>query len=322
MYKFFVLLALGFIMISSCEPAQTTPQNTAEEYAFPDTTKIPENKFGDLVKYGRELMLNTAYYIGPEGIKGSYTGNKMNCTNCHQLAGTKPYAFSLIQSHDRYPQYRSREARVLSLAQRVNNCVMRPHNGKPLPLDGNEMIALLCYFKWINEQQGSHTLNQGAQPLPIQFIPRAADPSKGELLYNAHCTRCHGPNGEGVLTIDKTTYQYPPLWGKSAYQPGSSMHRVIKQAQWIKANMPYDSATWMNPVLTDEEALDIAAFVNDDRIHQRPGPESMDYPIPEEKPIDYGKGPFADAFTEAQHKFGPFTPIIKYWEQHGLKPAY
>ena len=95
-------------------------------------------------------MINTAYYIGPSGIKGSYLGNKMNCTNCHQDGGTKPFSFNLMSSHDNYPQYRAREGKILTLAERVNNCVMRPHNGKPLPLDGEEMVAFLSYFKWIN----------------------------------------------------------------------------------------------------------------------------------------------------------------------------
>lgn len=275
-----------------------------------------------MVKYGRELMLNTAYYIGAEGVKAQYTGNKMNCTNCHQLAGTKPYSFNLMKSHATYPQYRAREGRVLTLAERVNNCVVRPHNGKPLPLDGEEMIAFLSYLKWINEQQNEHTYNQGSVNLTVSLMDRPANPDKGAELYAAKCSRCHGPNGEGVLTLSKSTYIYPPLWGNEGYQPGSSMHRIIKQAQWLKANMPYDSATWYKPVLTDEEALDVAAFINDDRIHKRPNPLSFDYPNPEEKAIDYGKGPFADTFSEAQHKFGPYPPIISYWKQKGLKPTY
>ena len=114
-----------------------------------DTTQIPNDKFGKEVKYGRNLMLNTAILIGPNGTNGQYLGNKMNCTNCHQNAGTKPFSFNLINSHKNYPQYRAREGKVLSLAERVNNCVMRPHNGKPLPLDSKEMLAFLSYLKWM-----------------------------------------------------------------------------------------------------------------------------------------------------------------------------
>ena len=42
-----------------------------------DTLQIPNDKFGVAVRYGRELMLRTAYYIGPDGINGKYLGNKM-----------------------------------------------------------------------------------------------------------------------------------------------------------------------------------------------------------------------------------------------------
>src|SRR5262245_25635976 len=110
-----------------------------------DFQKIPAGKFGDEVRYGLELMLNTAYYIGPEGIYGKYLGNKLNCTNCHQQAGTKPFSFNLVRSHAIYPQYRAREGKVLTLTQRINNCIERPHNGKPLPPDSREMVALLSY---------------------------------------------------------------------------------------------------------------------------------------------------------------------------------
>ena len=121
---------------------------------------------------------------------------------------------------------------------------------------------------------------------------------------------------------DKSTYVYPPLWGPNSYQPGSSMHRIIKAAQWLKANMPYDKATWDKPFLTDAEALDIAAFINDDRQHSRPTVKNFDYPNIGEKSIDYDRGPFVDHFSEQQHKFGPYNDIIAEWKKKGMKPVY
>jgi len=100
------------------------------------------------------------------------------------------------------------------------------------------------------------------------------------------------------------------------------MHRVIKMAQWLVANMPYDKATHDKPFLTSAEALDLAAFINDDEIHQRPVVKEFQYPHYEEKAIDYDKGPFNDTFSEAQHKYGPFKPIINYWKTKGLHPSY
>jgi thiosulfate dehydrogenase len=287
-----------------------------------DLSAIPTGKFGEEVRYGRELMLHTAYLIGPDGINGKYLGNKMNCTNCHQDAGTKAFSFNLMLSHEQYPQYRAREGKVLTLAERINNCIARPHNGKPLPLDSREMVALLSYLRWINGFVPHNTVFKGAENLEILFPERAASSKRGAELFQLHCQRCHGAEGGGKVQQDNVTYIYPPLWGEKAYQAGSSMHRIIKQAQWLKANMPFDKASWNKPFLSDEEALDIAAFINDDNIHRRPYVKSFDYPHPEEKAIDYDQGPFTDTFTATQHKLGPYQPIITFWKSKKMKPVY
>lgn len=319
------LAGLGLLIplfIFSCSNERTADQSGSSHVILPDTNKMPEGEFGEMVKYGRKLMLNTAYYIGPKGISGQYLGNSMNCTNCHQDAGTKPFSLNLMRSHERYPQYRARENRVLTLTERVNNCVMRPHSGIPLPHDSKEMTAILSYLKWINESVVKEKAFKGEKNLEVTLMNRAADYNKGKEVYVSKCQRCHGANGEGIFTADSVTYTYPPLWGKYGYQPGSSMHRVIMQARWIKANMPHDLAKWDKPFLTDEEALDVAAFVNCDSLHSRPNPKTLDYPVAKTKAIDYGVGPFADTFSAFQHKYGPYPPIIDYWKANGLTPKY
>lgn len=289
---------------------------------YMDTNRIPKGKYGDAIRYGRELMLRTAYYIGPDGINGHYLGNKMNCTNCHQDAGTKPYSFNLHKTFLNYPQYRGREGKVLTMAERVNNCITHPHLGEPLPLDSKEMVAFISYFKWLNDSSAVERNTPGVKNVEIAFPDRAASPEKGAVIYALNCERCHGKNGEGIMQADGETYIYPPLWGDKAYQPGSSMHRVILLAQWLVANMPYTMATHDSPVLTPEEALDVAAFVNDDSIHERPEVKEFEYPVMEEKAIDYDRGPFADTFSAHQHKYGPFKPIIDYWKSQGRKVSY
>jgi thiosulfate dehydrogenase len=320
----FSLVTASVIWSCSTQPLPQAEKSGPGQYQVfvADTTGMPGGKYGEMVKYGYQLMMNTAYYIGPQGINGQYLGNRMNCTNCHQDGGTRPFSFNLVLSHERYPQYRAREGKVLSLTERVNNCVTRPHSGKPLPADSKEMVAFLSYFRWIHSQAPDERPLKGDQNLSVVLPERAADPGAGARLYAEHCQRCHGSNGEGQLAAGGITYLYPPLWGKEGYQPGSSMHRVIKQAQWLKANMPHDRATWDKPYLTDEQCLDLAAFVNDDRIHKRPEVKSLDYPVAGEKAIDYAHAPFIDTFSEQQHKFGPYLPIIAWWEKQGLKPTY
>ena len=321
-------MSVLFISFYACKNNHTpaTEKTTAGVdtgiFSPPDTSTIPHDQYGEMVRYGRNLILNTAYYIGPNGTVGKYLGNKMNCTNCHLDAGTRPFGFNYFSTHARYPQYRARENRVLSLGERINNCVERPHNGAPLPLDCKEMIAMECYISWVgtNTKVGAHV--KGDESLEIEYPDRAADPVKGEGIYMKHCVTCHQKNGEGLWNADSSTYIYPPLWGMKSYQKGSSPHRIIKSARFIKANMPNKLATWSKPVLTDEESVDVAAFINDDRIHPRPEKKDNkahpDYPNIKTKPIDYGTGPYEDTFSEAAHKFGPYKPIVDYRRTHNL----
>ena len=288
-----------------------------------DSSAVPNTPFGKAVLYGRELMINTAYYIGPTGVNGRYLRNYMSCSNCHQNGGIKPHSFSLVFSQDEYPQYRAREGKVLSLSDRVNNCINRPMNGKSLPYDSKELLAFLCYLKWINDQWEHDTRFKEKAAAPLQLTDTAASPQRGAVLFEANCSRCHGGEGQGLLNSQGRRYVYPPLWGDSSYQSGSSMHRVIKMAGWLKTNMPYDRVTPNTPFLTDQQALDLAAFVNDDRIHKRPVPkDGKDYPDVLTKPVDYGEGPYFDFFPQVQHKFGPYPPIIRYLKEKGLKPSY
>jgi thiosulfate dehydrogenase len=73
--------------------------------------------------------------------------------------------------------------------------------------------------------------------------------------------------------------------------------------------MPFDEATWKNPKLTDEEAWDVAAY-----IASQPRPQkffSYDWKDIFKKPFDHPFGPYADNFSEQQHKYGPFELIKK-----------
>lgn len=286
-----------------------------------DTSEIPNDEFGEQVRYGRKLILETAYYLGPEGKSGKYLGNKMNCTNCHLDAGTRPYGLNFLSTHGRYPQFRPRENRILSLAERVNNCIERPHNGKPLPLDSPEMLAIVSYIKWLGEGVPVNTHVRGDKSMTISLPDYPLDVKHGKQVYAAECARCHADDGQGRMKADGSTYEYPPLWGMQSYQPGSSLFRIIKSAQFIKANMPHDQVTWRKMKLTDREALDVAAYINSEE-HVRPPKKGSDYPDVGKKPIDYPFGPYDDTFSEQQHKYGPFKPILEYRQKRGLYVNY
>jgi thiosulfate dehydrogenase len=315
-----VLFALGLFALPTAHAQDTIPSDPFRRFLLnwqlkspPPVSAIPNDSTGAEIKYGRELFTRTAYYLGPEGTVGQYLGNRMNCQNCHPNAGTTPFGGSLITVHARYPQYRERDNNIITLGDRINQCIKRPHNGKPLPIESRENRAMQLYIAWLGQGQaiGKNIPGDSLERLPL--LDRAADPDKGRAVYVKHCETCHGKNGEGVPSEDGKEMIYPPLWGPGSFTIGSSMNRVRMAAAFIKNNMPFGTATWQKPVLTLEEAYDVAAFINDDRINPRPPVDtSKDYPNLAEKPVDCGYGPYDDPFSVEQHKFGPWQPIIDY----------
>ncbi|QCK16582.1 c-type cytochrome [Mangrovivirga cuniculi] len=142
----------------------------------------------------------------------------------------------------------------------------------------------------------------------------------GKLVYETHCKVCHGENAEGTLDTlaDFPKYVYPPLAGDDSFNDGAGLHRIITAAEFIKYNMPF-GVDYKNPILTDEEAYDVAAYIN-----SLPRPEKKhkerDFPDKKLKPVSTPYGPWTDTFPALQHKYGPFQPIIAYYEQnHKIK---
>ena len=84
------------------------------------------------------------------------------------------------------------------------------------------------------------------------------------------------------------------------------MGRLIRMAGFIRGNMPL-GVSYDHAYLTDEQAWDVAAFVN-----AQPRPQKdlhHDWPDITKKPIDLPFGPYADSFATTQHQLGPFGPI-------------
>ena len=85
------------------------------------------------------------------------------------------------------------------------------------------------------------------------------------------------------------------------------MNRILTNAPFIHANMPVGTP-WDVPVLTVDEAYDIAGFLSSKERPQMSGLEK-DYPKLEKKPVDCPYPPYTDSFTQEQHQYGPFQPI-------------
>ncbi len=294
---------------------KTNYDSSSNEWFPPDEASIPQTQEGELIRYGQDLIANTSYYLGPKGKVAAIT-NGMNCQNCHLEAGEKPYGncFSAVASI--YPTFRPRSGIVESIEFRINDCLQRSLNGKTIDSTSRDMKAMVAFLKWLGKDVPKGMKPKGANIEELPFLNRAADTVKGKTVFIAKCQVCHGQNGEGVLQNDSVSYRYPPLWGNHSYSNGAGLYRLTRFAGYIKDNMPF-GASHNKPLLTNEEAWDVAAYVN-----SQPRPEKTfpkDWPDISLKAIDYPYGPFADTFSAAQHKYGPFGIIKKAKEESKKK---
>ncbi len=280
-----------------------------------DISLLDDSKENTVIKFGHQLFINTPKYIGPDNGNPNmaYSGNRLACNNCHLQAGTKPFSAPLIGIINRFPQYRGRENKIGTIEERINGCFERSMNGRTLPSNGKEMQAFVKYLTWLSRSAPEDGKIFGQGFIKINIPNRPIDFDKGKKVFETNCIVCHSRNGQGVKSPNGLTYQYPPLWGNDSYNNGAGMTRVITAAQFIKANMPFGT-TYDAPVLSDEEAYDVAGFINQ---HQRPtkADREFDFPDLKRKPVSTPYPPYADTFSPEQHQLGPFQPIIEYYKQ-------
>jgi len=309
--KNFVVLLVIVIIICSCN---NNNNSTVTADATFDTSKIwigeskyyiPEND--SLIRYGYHLIANTSHYLGPNGTVSQIT-NGMNCQNCHLSGGTVPWGNNYGAVASLYPQFRARSGGLETIVKRISDCMERSLNAnKAIDSNSKEMKAIIAYMNWLGKDVPKKIKPKGVGIMNLPYLDRPADPKKGRFVFINRCQRCHGANGQGQKNPDGSGYTYPPLWGEDSYNTAAGLYRISRFAGFVKNNMPFGEVEYHNPQMTDEEAWDVAAFVN-----SQPRPSKIfkeDWPDISKKPIDHPFGPFADGFTEEQHKYGPFKPI-------------
>ncbi len=217
----------------------------------------PPGELGELVKLGEELVMKTDTHP----LTRAYVGNKLQCTSCHLDGGkTKNKFATFIGTAAAFPAYSPREKAVITLEDRILNCFMRSMNGTRPPVGSKPSVAIAAYITWLSsglpiEQNPTKPIGRYNAPWPDPAIAKLVksgqvDLKRGGELYAQKCAACHGKDGQGVGT-------FPPLWGPNSYNSGAGMANVIKGASWLKYNMPLGNAN-----LSDQEAVDIMAFVN------------------------------------------------------------
>ncbi len=225
--------------------------NSAPKYDFSliDPEMAPE-PIKESVMRGYNIVLETRKHL-PE-----YTGDRLNCTNCHFSGGNNlggiNGGISLVGVTAKYPIDLGNE-RQYTLAERINSCFEKSMNGKPLPVDSVHMNDILAYLKWISEgiTDVSKAPWLGLKKLSSAHLP---NPEAGAVKYETYCAMCHGSDGQGQRR--KYDLGYPPLWGPHSFNDAAGMNQLEMLAPFILYNMPYEDAR-----LSVEEALDIASFI-------------------------------------------------------------
>ena len=228
-------------------------------FAPPSPEEIPGDQRGEQIRLGYKIVVDTQEYGRP------YVGNQLNCTNCHLDAGMNPNTASFVGISRLYPEYRARADRKMTLADRINECFERSMNGKAAPPDSSKLQAVVAYIDWLSENVPP------GSAVPWRGIPRIAssrtpDPVSGKKIFAAKCVFCHGADGQRTMAA-------PPLWGPHSYNIAAGMARVSVAASFIKSNMPRGWG-W---TLTDDEAFDVAAYVNSQPRPDFPG-KQHDWP--------------------------------------------
>jgi thiosulfate dehydrogenase len=224
----------------------------------PTDSEIPDGPLGVSIRRGRAL-LNATRDTLPR-----YVGNRLRCVSCHLDNGLRANSSPWIGVYARFPQYRSRSGTVQVLEDRINDCFERSMNGRALSTSSREMRDIVAYFAFLSRgvPVGRDVPGQGF----AKMTPLPADTARGAQVFAASCARCHGAHGEGTMVA-------PPVWGDGSYNIGAGMARLRTAASFIRYNMPFDRPG----SLTDQQAFDVAAYINGRPRPDFPGKE-RDWP--------------------------------------------
>jgi thiosulfate dehydrogenase len=264
----------GFLLgVDSTTISVLTPDTTGMETAWDipqnplNDSIIAENNLANQIKFGFLLFTDTPR-------RSRFAVNKLSCNNCHLNAGQREHAMPLVGIAAAFPEYNKRAGRLISLEDRVVDCLRRSigtagkrvkrhetgKNSSPVPsANSDEVLALSAYIGWLSKGyamagnlpwRGQNSIPREEQ-IPIEQL----DPRQGEALYLEHCANCHGEDGQGVEIGNKKA---GPLWGNDSWNDGAGAARIYTLAGMFMYSMPY-----INPKsLTYREAQQIAAFID------------------------------------------------------------
>ena len=236
----FVGMVIHFFPSPDAAPsysAKNIPISDTIDWIKPDLQKLTNSEADNQIRYGHDLVANTAQYLGPQG-SVRHISNGMNCQNCHLDAGTKYLGNNYAAVASTYPKFRERSGTMESIYKRVNDCFERSLNGIAIDTNSAEMQAIKAYILWLGKDIAKGKKIKGVGIADLPYLPRSADTINGRSIYEQKCQSCHMANGEGIRNPATHGHQYPPLWGEHSYNIGAGLYRVSRLAGYVKYNMP------------------------------------------------------------------------------------
>lgn len=250
-------------------------------YAVASPATLPAGAENDLIRQGWQIVIDTPREIGPfaEDPAKRYAGNDLACSNCHLDAGLKRFAAPFVSVWRTYPLIGDDE--VMTLAERINACMTRSLNGRPMPEDGDEMRAIAAYMRYVGENnpRGVRVAGMGLMALLPPGEPPSAD--RGRTIYADNCARCHRAGGEGSRKAPPGVgWAIPPLWGPGSFNAQAGMSKMEIASAFVHANMPR-GVNYTDPVLSEQQAWDVAAFIGSNPRPAGPGnaTETTTWPV-------------------------------------------
>ncbi len=235
---------------------------------------------------GYEYMHLTSQNLGPDGdttypdTGEPYVTTVTACSSCHFTGGHVPFGSPVYQSPSKYqpdpatglgPYFRPLGYHR-DLEDSIIDCFRNCMNAERAPAkDDPVMLALVSYIEWVADGLVDPAARQDWTLLPPQAGPRLpaidgvaamrADPPRGATLYADQCADCHDEDGLGAgeYRLGEERPRIPALWGiVDGYSRGAAFYRTPVLAAYVQKHMPYGDPE----TLSDQDALDIAAFIN------------------------------------------------------------
>ncbi len=229
---------------------------------------------------------HTSETLGPDGNTAypdtgePYVTTVTACSSCHFTGGHVPFGSPVYQSPSKYQPdpdtglgpyfrplgyHRDLEDSVIDCFRNCMNAERAPEKDDPV------MVALVNYIHWVSEGVIDPAMRADWTLLPPEAGPKLpvipgvaamqANPVNGASLYFNRCAECHDEDapGQGEYRVGEERPRVPALWGlQDGYSKGAAFYRTPVLAAYVQKHMPFDEPQ----TLSDQEALDIAAFIN------------------------------------------------------------